>query len=35
MLELKTMNDPTTAVEEVTTLPEVIAASALITDLDR
>lgn len=26
MLELKTMNDPTTAVEEVTTLPELIAA---------
>ena len=26
MLELKTMNKPTTAVEEVTTLPELIAA---------
>ena len=26
MLELKTMNDPTTAIEEATTLPELIAA---------
>jgi len=26
MLELKTMNDPTTTIEEATTLPELIAA---------
>ena len=26
MLELKTMNDPTTTIEETTTLPELIAA---------
>lgn len=26
MLELKTMNDPTTTIEETTTLPQLIAA---------
>ena len=35
MLELKTMNDPSTAVDEVTTLPELIAALASTTDLER
>ena len=35
MLELKTMNDPTVAVEEVTSLPELIAALTSATDLDR